>query len=163
MNKSNLSKPDTPTEISSVSDKALQQFMGYHLKRAFNVIRSDLSQTLEPLGLRMITYSALVLITDNPGVRQSQLATSLDIERPNLVVVIDELEQRELIVRERVPTDRRANALQATLAGQRLCQKAIEADLTHEAELLSGISEEERKIVIKAMRIIGRTGKDTVV
>lgn len=163
MNKPNPIQSSLPTEVSSVSDKALQQFVGYHLKRAFNVIRSDLSQTLEPFGLRMITYSALALIIDNPGLRQSQLATALDIERPNLVVVIDELEQRELIVRERVPTDRRAYALQATLTGQRLCQKAIEADLAHEAELLAGISEEERKIVIKAMRMIGRAGKDTVV
>lgn len=161
MNKPKSISPESSTEISSVSDKTLEQFLGYHLKRAFNIIRSDLSQTLEPFGLRMITYSALVLIVDNPGVRQSQLSTALDIERPNLVLVIDELEQRELIVRERVPTDRRAYALKATLSGKRLCQKALEADLADEAKLLAGISDEERSIVIKAMKIIGKNWEDT--
>ena len=41
----------------------------------------------------MLTYTALVLIVDNPGLNQSRLAQVMDIERPNLVNVIDELEE----------------------------------------------------------------------
>ncbi len=144
--------------VDQVSDETLRHFLGYHVKRAYNVIRSDLQRTLEPFGLRIITYSALVLIVDNPGVRQSQLADALSIERPNLVVIIDELEQRELIVRERVPTDRRAHALKATLAGRRLCEKAVKADHAHEAALLSGLSEKDRALIGKVMARIERAG-----
>lgn len=93
---------DKPT----VSDTTLRSFVGYRMKRAFNVVQDDLTATLRPFDLRMLTYTALVLIVDNPGLRQSQLADAMDIERPNLVVIIDELERRELIVRDRVPTDR---------------------------------------------------------
>lgn len=148
---------DLPS-VSKVSDETLRKFMGYHIKRAYNVIRSDLQRKLEPLGLRIITYSALALIVDNPGVRQSQLADALAIERPNLVVIIDELEQRELIARERVPTDRRAYALKATLKGRQLCEKAVELDLAHEEALLAGLSMKERSAVIKAMSLIERSG-----
>ena len=97
-----------------ISDKTLRTFVGYHLKRSFNVIQSDLIETLRPFDLRMLTYTALVLIVDNPGLNQSRLARVMDIERPNLVIVIDELEERELITRDRVPGDRRSYALHPT-------------------------------------------------
>lgn len=99
-----------PNVVSTVSDNTLRQFVGYHLKRASNAVLSDLTTVLKPFELRMITYTALVLVVDNPGMRQSHLADAMDVERPNLVVIIDELEGRELIVREKVPTDRRAYA-----------------------------------------------------
>lgn len=125
-----------------IDDEALRDFLGYQMKRAFNVIQTDLTQTLKPFKLRMLTYTALVLIVDNPGLSQSQLADAMDIERPNLVVIIDELEQRALIVRDRVLTDRRMYALRATLPGKRLCKKALAAGKAHEARLLEGLDEQ---------------------
>lgn len=140
-----MSKPNLasvpPTQIR---DDTLRQFMGYHMKRVFNVIQADLTLALKPFELRMLTYTALVLIVDNPGLSQSQLANAMDIERPNLVVIIDELEQRELIVRDRVVTDRRAYALRATLIGRRLCKKAIVAVEAHESRLLAGLDDVTR-------------------
>ena len=115
-----MAKPD---RTKSFTDKGLRQFAGYHLKRAYNVLRSDLSRTLEPLGLRITTYSSLILIVENPGIRQSELASALDIERPNMVVIIDDLEQRGWINRERVKTDRRAYALYATFQANGFAQR----------------------------------------
>lgn len=147
--------------VPQVSDATLRRFLGYHMKRAFNVVQADLAQTLKPFDLRMLTYTALVLIVDNPGLRQSQLADAMDIERPNLVVIIDELERRELITRDRVPTDRRAYALNPTLAGRRLCDKAVAAVTTHESLLLVGLEEETRAKVIATMeQIEKRHGRD---
>lgn len=130
--------------------------MGYHLKRAFNVMQADLVQTLKPYELRMVTYTALILIVDNPGLRQSQLAAAMDVERPNLVVIIDELEGRDLIVRDRVPTDRRAYALKATLAGRRLYDKATQAIRVSEARLLRQLDPQTRDAMIGGMDLIRR-------
>ncbi len=140
---------------SRVSDDTLRKFVGYHLKRSFNVIQADLTQTLKPFDLRMLTFTALVFIVDNPGISQSQLADAMDIERPNLVVIIDELEQRELIVRDRVQTDRRMYALKATLTGKRLSKKAIAASAAHEARLLAGLNKEERKNLMATLKALG--------
>lgn len=139
-----------------VSDETLRKFVGYHLKRSFNVIQADLTQTLKPFGLRMLTFTALVFIVDNPGMSQSQLADAMDIERPNLVILIDELEQRALIVRDRVQTDRRMYALRATLAGKRLYKKAVAADKAHEARLLAGLDRETRKNLMTTLEALGR-------
>ncbi|WP_372884053.1 MarR family winged helix-turn-helix transcriptional regulator [Shimia sp.] len=141
-------------EVASVSDATMRRFVGYRMKRAFNVVQEDLARVLKPFELRMLTYTALVLIVDNPGMRQSQLADAMDIERPNLVVLIDELERRELIVRDRVPTDRRAYALKATLAGLRLYDRAVAAVAAHEARLLDGIDQDSIATVLAALKTI---------
>lgn len=143
-----------PSPEMKISDATLRLHAGYTLKRAMNVMQADLARTLKPFGLRMITYSALVMIADNPGMRQAQLADALAIERPNLVVIIDGLENRELITRDIVPTDRRAYSLQVTLAGKRLYDKAFKAILAHEAEILSILSDQEREQMLAAMCLI---------
>ncbi|WP_209595752.1 MarR family transcriptional regulator [Ruegeria sp. HKCCSP351] len=142
-----------------ISDATLRGFVGYRMKRAFNVVQEDLTTTLRPFDLRMLTYTALVLIVDNPGLRQSQLADAMDIERPNLVVIIDELERRELIVRDRVPTDRRAYALRTTLAGRQLYEKAVAAVTAHEGKLLAGLDDATITTVFDALRTIEKARK----
>ena len=143
----------------SEADLTLRQFAGYSMKRAFNAIQADVNATLEPFGLRMVTFSALVVIVDNPGLRQSQLAEILAIERPNLVLIIDDLENRELITRERAPDDRRAHALKATLKGRRLHDKALKAVQEHEARMTAGLSPEHRQALIAALCLIERNGR----
>lgn len=140
--------------MTHVSDATMRNFVGYRMKRAFNVIQDDLARTLKPFELRMLTYTALVLIVDNPGMRQSQLADAMDIERPNLVVLLDELERRELIIRDRVPTDRRAYALKATLAGRQLYEAAVAAVTAHEERLLQGVDDDTLATVMNAMKLI---------
>lgn len=144
----------SPTKPSTITDHTLNRFMGYHMKRAFNVVQSDLSETLKPLGLRMLTFTALTLIRDNGGLSQSQLADAMDIERPNMVVIVDELERRELIRRDRVPTDRRSYALTVTLMGQQLCAKAIAAIETHEARLFASLDQDTRDRMVQALATI---------
>ncbi len=144
------------TDVAQVSDATLYSFVGYHMKRSFNVVQADLARTLRPFKLRMTTYTALLLIVENPGMRQVQLANAMDVERPNLVVIIDELESRELITRDQVPNDRRAYALKATLAGRRLCDKAVKAVKMHENKLFSDWDEETKETVIRALGLIHR-------
>ncbi|MCX7560163.1 MarR family transcriptional regulator [Sulfitobacter sp. F26204] len=151
-----LTKPEiTPSPAPvQISDATLRGFVGYHMKRAFNVVQADLTHTLKPFGLRMLTYTALVLIADNPGLSQSQLAGAMDVERPNLVVIVDQLEQRGLITRDRVPTDRRAYALHVTDKGRQLYERAVAATKTHEANLLEALAPETRKTVVTALQLI---------
>lgn len=142
------------TSPGPVDDAVLRQFAGYHIKRAHNVIRSDLRKRLEPLGLRISTYSCLVLIAENPDVRQSELAQALDIERPNMVTILDEMEQFGWIRRARLATDRRAYALTVTALGKRLCAKAVSLDQQHENCLLAGLTDKDKKDLIRMLNII---------
>ncbi len=135
----------------AVSDAPLRAFVGYQMKRAFNAVQADLGRTLEPFGLRMLTYSALALIVENPGLRPSQLAQALAVERANVVVYVDQLEEAGWVTRAPAPGDRRAYALRCTLAGRRLYARAQKAVQAHDDRLLSGLSADEAAIVRKAL------------
>lgn len=143
----------------AISDTSLRCFAGYALKRAFNNVQADVNATLAPLGLRMFSFSALAVIADNPGLRQSQLARALSVERPNLVVLLDDLEQRGLISRDRVPSDRRAYALRLTDQGDRLYADAHRAVQAHDARMTRAISRAERTALIDTLARIEAADK----
>ena len=123
-------------------DSVLRQFLGYRMKRAWMLIQADLSQVLKPFELRIVTYSILQIVVSSPGMRPSQLAEALAIERPNLVALLDDLIRRDLLRKERDPADRRAVLLHPTEAGQTLCTQAHAAIAAREAHFLQGLSDE---------------------
>lgn len=141
---------------AAVTDDGLRQFLGYHMKRAQTVLMADMNAAIRPLGLRMITFSALAMVVDNPGIRQSQLAAALAIERPNLVLILDDLETRGLLSRDRVPSDRRAYALTPTPRGRRLLERATAAVAAHEARMLDGVAAGDIRAAVAVMEAIRR-------
>lgn len=100
-------------------DATLRGFLGDGLKRAFNAVQAEVNATLAPLGLRMITCPALAVLRDAPGITAAGLADVPGLERPNLVLGLDELARAGLITRAR-PTagmdDSQRAALRAALA-----------------------------------------------
>lgn len=146
-------------ETSNISDAALRGFVGYNMKRAFNAVQADLNRTLAPHGLRMITYSALALIVENPGLRPSALATALSVERANLVVYVDQLEQAGWVTRSRSRTDRRAHALHCTPQGRRVYDQALAAVQDHDQRMLGGMQPVEIETVTKALAAIEAVGR----
>jgi DNA-binding MarR family transcriptional regulator len=137
-----------------LNDNGLRGFVGYNMRCAYLTIHDDLVRNLEQVGLRTTSFSALTLIVDNPDIIQSRLADALRMKRSNLVVVIDELEQRELITRGTVKNDRRAYALRATLKGRRLRDKAVKAVAAHEDRLLASLNIEQRKWLVEILNRI---------
>lgn len=134
-----------------VSDGALRAYVGYNMKRAYMMLRADLARTLEPHGLRLLTFTALTLIADNPGLSQSQLAQAMAIERPNLVALVDELEARGVVTRDRVPTDRRAYALNVTAQGARVLAAAARDVAAREADFTAVLDPGEAARLVAAL------------
>jgi len=139
-----VARKPTKSAINAPSEDALQVFVGYRVRRAWLAIQADLLRALKPFDLRMLTYTSLALVSANPGLSQAQLAALMDMERPNLVAIIDELQQRGLLVRERSTTDKRAYALHLTDAGQTLKDAATDAVQEHERGLTKGLPDASR-------------------
>lgn len=133
-----MGKPNTP-----VTHHLLRQFVGYKLKRVYMHLRDDLAQTLEPMGLRIGTFSALGVVMESAGMSQTQLGRELNIKRSGVVVLVDELEQMGAIERQPVESDRRAYALHVTPAGRALWERAESAAIAHEDRLLADVPQEE--------------------
>lgn len=145
--------------VRVAEDVVLRDLLGFHIKRAQSVIQADLNAALKPFDLRMLTFSALAVVASRPGLRQAQLADALSIERPNLVVILDELERRGLILRDRVPTDRRAYALKATPEGTQLFEAARLEVHRHEARLFAGVSRDDQERLRALMEVIWRAAE----
>ena len=147
-------KDDRQSGGNQLVDTSLRRFTGYNMKRAYLVIEADLQAVLKRHELRLTTFSALSIIASNPDMTQTQLATALSIERSGVVLIVDELENLELITRNRVPTDRRSHALRVTLAGMRRLEQAASDVARREAALFEGISQETLTELNRALSTI---------
>jgi len=135
---------DLVASNTSQIDTQLSDFIGYGMKRALSIVQADLSRVLSEFGLRAVSFSALSIIAGQPGLTQTQLADALQIERSNLVTLIDELSGRNLIIRAPVAQDRRRHALMPTAAGKKLVVAARKAVEAHERALFSCLSMQEQ-------------------
>lgn len=141
------SRSDAPTSPDALADLVLGPFTGYLLKRAYNAVRDDLARTLDPFGLRMLSFSALMVVARQPGITQTQLSQALAMERSNVVALVDGLEAAGLLTRDPVPENRRAHALRPTRAGLARLDQAQAAVEAHEAAIFGRLAEGEEAIL----------------
>ena len=141
-------------------DENLRDLMGYQLHRATHMAMARFRDAFGAFGLRRTTFSCLSLIVDQPGLRQSQIAQALDIERPNLVQFLDELEKRELVVREVAAGDRRAYALQPTAKGIALAREAMAAARQVDETITASLTEVQVNELRRLLREIERCATD---
>ena len=142
-----------------VSDAFLRRFTAYSIQRTNRQTQADLLRRLRPMGLKMLSFAALSLVVENPGLRQVQLANALDIDRAQILLVVDELLQAEWISRARSSDDRRANVLHVTELGQKIFERALVEIEAHEARMTADISAAEREELIAALRQIEINGR----
>lgn len=113
----------------------LTSVVGYTLRRAQMAVFEDFIQRFSVLDLKPAQYSVLLVIGDNPGRKQSEIAAALGIQRPNFVAMLDELERRGLAERTRSATDRRSHAVVLTPAGRTLLDRAKAMQRQQEIDL----------------------------
>jgi DNA-binding MarR family transcriptional regulator len=105
-----------------------------------------------PLGLRQVEFSILTLVETNDKVTHKRLSTALGVAAPNLTIVLDRLEQRQLVKRTRSPHDARMQYVQLTPKGRALYVKAKQVADTMEGELLSHFSVGERAMLFELLQ-----------
>ncbi|SFS72047.1 MarR family winged helix-turn-helix transcriptional regulator [Saccharopolyspora flava] len=99
--------------------------LGFLLSRASGVVARSVSAELEPLGLRVRSYSVLALSAEEgAGINQRRLAEIIGLDPSQVVALVDELEQRDLVARIPDPRDRRNKLVQATESGRELVAEA---------------------------------------
>ena len=131
---------------------ALDDLIGYHLRRADNVFSADFARVLEGRGVRQVPFGILSIVATNPGIHQGGVGRSLGIQRANMVALINELVEAGVLERRVAPEDRRAFALFLTEKGAATYQECRARLIQHESDLLVGLSDVERQILITLLR-----------
>lgn len=151
---------ETEAHAEALDEGALRGFVGYNVKRAYMVMQPATQAALAALDLRIPSFSCLSVIVRNPGIAPSVLAEQLKIERSNIVVIIDELETRELVSRTQMKTDRRRYALTATMRGRQLHDKAVSAIRRAEDRQLGRLTPDEREALVALLNKIEAAATD---
>jgi DNA-binding MarR family transcriptional regulator len=129
----------------------LPDLAGYVLRRAQLAVFQDFWRNFAEFDIRPAQYAVLIVIERNPGLRQSQISSALNIKRANLVALLDSLESRGLAKRVPVVSDRRSYALHLTEPGTALMQKLAEVSAAHEARVGGIIGEAGRKDLLRLL------------
>jgi DNA-binding MarR family transcriptional regulator len=101
----------------------LADHIGYLLAAAHMQVRERFEAALEPLGIEARQFGALATIAAAAPCSQQLVAQQLGVTGPVVVQLVDELERRGLVTRERNPADRRSYALQPTAKGRAVLRR----------------------------------------
>jgi DNA-binding MarR family transcriptional regulator len=113
--------------------------------------RRLLDEALEPLGLKSREFWILV-IAGAGNVSQHEMAELCGLDPSSLVAVLDGMERRGWLHRQRNPNDRRVQWVQRTEEGDRLFARALPRAQSAEAEQLSALSAADQRQLVSAMR-----------
>ncbi|MFZ1104521.1 MAG: MarR family transcriptional regulator [Hyphomicrobiaceae bacterium] len=102
----------------------LANLIGYALRRAQLAVFDETIRGIADLDLRLAQFSVLAVVGNRPGLKQSEVAAVLGIQRANFVALLDRLEKRGLARRAPAPNDRRGHALHLTAEGERVLARA---------------------------------------
>jgi hypothetical protein len=80
----------------------LPDLVGYHLRLAQVALFRDFRKALGDLDITPGLFGVLVLIEANAGMRQTELARAIHLDRSTVVNVIDNLEAMRLVERRAV-------------------------------------------------------------
>ena len=140
--------------VDKVNTRYLETLVGYNARRAALVIIEEFMKRMAVYDLRTVDFSVLSLITHNPGITSKQLCNTLGIQAPNLVSMVNALEQRELIKRLPHPNDGRAMGLHLTELGEKTVRRAEKTAAELERDVTAKLSPQERKTLMTLLKKI---------
>lgn len=141
-----------PASVEEVDTRFLETLLGYNARRAALAVITVFIERMAPYRLKPVEFSVLSLVRHNPGITSRQLCATLGILPPNLVGMINTLEQRELITRVPHPRDGRAMALHLTAAGEKLMREAEKTAADLERDVGTRLTAAELRTLIGLLK-----------
>lgn len=142
-------------DLTGQADQSeLLELAGYNIRRAYLVVQSHFDERMEKLDLRQAEFSVLSILRGNPGINQKALAEALAVAPPNLATLLDRLEARGLLTRQRSVDDKRVQLVELTAQGSRLYTRALKAAAEADSAAIAKLDAEERQQLKTLLRKI---------
>jgi DNA-binding MarR family transcriptional regulator len=148
-----------PDRARSLSFGLLDDIVGFHLARA-SVTAYDAYERFigQPFGLKKVEFSLLLLVMANGAISPKRLARGLAVTAPKLTLLLDRLQERDLIRREKNPADGRSQHVVFTPEGRKIAEAAAAAAQPMERELQKRLTRAEHAILIELLdKLAGHT------
>jgi DNA-binding MarR family transcriptional regulator len=121
------------------------------LARLGYALKARLIEQFEQAGFSIYQYGVLATLSEGACGTQATLADVLHLDRSQLVGVLDELEERQLIERQRDPNDRRRHSVSLTPEGKRQLVKLRKLVKGIEEAALEPLEPRSRDLLHKAL------------
>ena len=140
-----------------VAQGMLDNVVGHHLACARVTTHVTFIRHIgQPLDLRPVEYSLLMLLAANAQLTPKQLAQSLALSAPNLTILLDRMQDRGVLQRVRSEVDRRSQHVLLTDTGRTLAEQARTLTPPMEADLDGCLSRAERAMLIELLDKVAR-------
>jgi DNA-binding MarR family transcriptional regulator len=132
----------------------LNGIVGFHIRLAHGAVYRHFTETFSDLDLTQKQVSALWLVADHPGISQIELGGRLRMDRATTMTIVNRLQDRDYLRREKSTSDARKQALYLTDEGADALAQAKAAIAEHEAWLKARFTPAEiEKLVEMLARI----------
>lgn len=122
----------------------LERNFGFILHDVARLLRTTYDRRVRELDLTRSQWWVLTHLFRKDGITQSELAETLELEKPSLGRLLDRLESKGWIRREACPNDRRAKRIFLTEAADAPMQVMREIASGVREDALSGLSNDDR-------------------
>ncbi len=121
----------------------LPTLVGRQLRMAYLRTFKDFAMEVDGTSLSPGSFEILELLSCNPGLSHSRLASAIGLEKSSLVPAIVRLEEMALVKRKQSATDKRSNELRITPKGERLLIQLRSYVVQRESEITAGMTRAE--------------------
>ena len=157
-----MAKPATPADVQEALpatpdaqaplDTALDELIGYAMRRAQLKLFQNLIGRLATHDLRPAQFSAMAIIDQHPGLMQADLARALAIEPPQVVPLLNKLESRALAVRVRCKPDKRSYGIFLSKTGEALLKELKSIAAQSDIDATSALDSAEREELLRLLK-----------
>ena len=109
------------------------------------------SELRQKVGVTVGQWKVMVILVNQNGLAQKEIAEKLGLESPTLIPIIDKMEKEDLVIRKVDPNDRRNNRIYRTEKANTLWNNMIECGLKIREVSIKDIPEENVKIMKDAL------------
>ncbi len=141
-------------QLDERTPEALRHSTGFLITRAHQRTHREFLTALQPLDIEPRHFGSMRALRAFGPATQGQLAALLDVSPATVVSMVDHLEERGLLVRERDPADRRAYRLHLAHEADRVVELATEtADEMHR-HWLGGPRSRDRRDLVRLLQML---------
>jgi MarR family transcriptional regulator, transcriptional regulator for hemolysin len=134
--------------------------IGFIVNRSAKTFVKALDTELrERVGVTFGQWKLIVMLVNENGSTQKEIADRLGLEGPTLIPIIDKMEEERLVVRKVDPADRRNNRIYRTEKADELWDRMIECALKIREVSLRGIPEQDVNVMRKVLEKISQNLK----
>ena len=133
--------------------------LGTLVNEVAHLLRTHIDRRVEPYNLTRAKWLALGVLDRRDGITQTELADYLELDKSTIGRLLDRLEERGFIRREKDPNDRRVFRIFIAKTAYPVLTELEQVADGVRAQALSGISEEDNE---KLLALLGQVKKNLI-